>query len=285
MSENFKIGPLCVTVDTAADFRWTDEVRVFSTDLFPAGAKPFVYSMDFIEEFQPVWGNVLHHSDQMMILDVDGHENRVHYLPGTQEPFALSQRIDDFHTRILIDRRAQNALKWDRTLLGFLSLEHDCLHHHAFLLHASYIIYDGQAILFTAPSGNGKSTQADLWATHAGAEIINGDRALIFFENGQWYAGGFPVCGSSSYCLNRTAPLKAIVYLDKAPENRIRRLKGFQPVNFVYSQAFVNRWNSADCRAISDMIIELAGSVPIFHYECTKEPDAVSYLKEAVFNR
>lgn len=283
MSEKFKIGPLCVAVNTSTQFRWTDEVSVFRVDHFPEDATPFVYSLEFVDEFEPVWGTILHHSNQMMIMDVNGHENRVHFLPGTQEPFALAQRMDEYHSTILIDRRAQNALKWDRTLLGLLSMEHDCLKHHAILLHASYIVYNGQAILFTAPSGNGKSTQADLWAAHAGAEIINGDRALIFYQDGQWYAGGFPVCGSSPHCLNRTAPLKAIVYLDKAPANLLRRLSGFQPVNYIYSQSFVNRWNSDDCRAISDMILALADGVPIFHYECTKEPDAVTHLRDAIF--
>lgn len=279
MCERFQIGPVSLLVDTAAEFRWTEEVRVFRTEAFPLDAKPFVYRMAFIEEFAPLWGSILHHSGQMLIMDVEGRENRIHFLPGTQEPFALMRRIDDLHVEIMIDRRAERALKWDRTLLGLFALEHDCLQHHAFLLHASYIIHEGKAILFTAPSGNGKSTQADLWKKYAGAQIINGDRAMVFFENGQWYAGGFPVCGSSDYCLNRTAQLKAIVYLEKATENNLHQLTGLQIIRYLYGQTFVNRWNKQDCSAVSDMLIELSQDVPVFRYACTKEPDAVLDLR------
>lgn len=37
-------------------------------------------------------------------------------------------------------------------------LDYDC-----FQLHASVIRVNGHGILFSAPSGTGKSTQADLW--------------------------------------------------------------------------------------------------------------------------
>ena len=37
------------------------------------------------------------------------------------------------------------------------------LQRSAVILHASYIDWDGSAILFTGPSGTGKSTQAELW--------------------------------------------------------------------------------------------------------------------------
>lgn len=283
MKVNFKIGPVCLSVDTPADFPWTDEVSVFRIDEIPSGAEPFHYSLEFVRDFEPIWGTTLYRTPQMIVMDVEGQETRIHFLPGMQEPFAFSRRLNENHTKIQIDARAKNALKWDRNLLGLFSLEHDCLLRDGFLLHASYIISNDHAIIFTAPSGSGKSTQANLWAEYQRAEIINGDRTLLYRKDRRWYASGFPVCGSSPHCLNRTAPVRAIVFLEKAPENTAHQLNGFQALRKIYSQSIVNRWNPSDCQAVSDMIIDLAHHGKLFHYACTKEPDAVSCLKQIIF--
>ena len=49
----------------------------------------------------------------------------------------------------------------------------------ALVFHASYVGCDGGAMLFTAPSGTGKSTQAELWRVHRGARVLNGDKAAV----------------------------------------------------------------------------------------------------------
>ena len=278
----FQIGPLHLAVEVPMELPWTRECAVFRRAALPAHADPFTYTIAFTDQFQPIRGRVVNQGRQMLVMDAEGTECRVHTLPGSGEPFALTRRLDDRHYRILIDSRARNALKWDRNLLGLMALEHDCIRLDAFLLHASCVIHDGCAVLFCGPSGQGKSTQADLWQRHAGAEIVNGDRTLVFSRDGVWYAGGFPVCGSSEHCLDRTAPLKALVFLEKAPENQTQALSPLQAMKRFYSQAFINRWNSADCAAVRNMLITVAGSIPTFHYRCTKEADAVTFLRQSI---
>ena len=70
------------------------------------------------------------------------------------------------------------------------------------VLHSAYIITrQGQGILFSGPSGIGKSTQAALWQRYAGAEIVNGDRALVRPDTGTvsgvFYAGTSGISGTS----------------------------------------------------------------------------------------
>lgn len=282
MTFYFQIGPLPLRVESPVDFPWTAEVAVFRRDHPPTQVPAVSYSLSFVDQFQPIYGRVLHRSGQMMALDAEGLEHRIHFLPATGEPFAVTRRLDPLRYEILIDSRARRALKWDRNLLGLLALEHDCLCRDAFLLHAAYVISDGQAILFSAPSGHGKSTQADLWAAQAGAKIVNGDRALVFRRDGRWFAGGFPVCGSSDFCLDEAAPLGAMVFLEKAPENQAITLTPPQTLRRFYSQVFVNRWNADDCGAVSNLLIALSENIPVFHYRCTKEADAVTHLRQRI---
>ena len=45
------------------------------------------------------------------------------------------------------------------------------LKYNGIILHSSFINFENKAILFSAPSGTGKSTQADLWKKYKNAEI------------------------------------------------------------------------------------------------------------------
>lgn len=49
----------------------------------------------------------------------------------------------------------------------------------ALVLHCAYMQREGKAILFSAPGGTGKTTQATLWEKHRGTRVVNGDKALI----------------------------------------------------------------------------------------------------------
>lgn len=280
MYNYLKIGPVNLSVSISEQLPWKDEVKVFQIPEQDEREECVQYTVEFVKTFEPIWGNVLYSNGSMIVMDVDGKEYRIHLLSSTNEPFALIEHVSNAKISILIDERMIPALKWDRNLVGLFSLEHVCLLWNAFLLHASYIIYHDQAIVFTAPSGTGKSTQAELWKKYENAEIINGDRTLIMFKDGKWFASGFPVCGSSPYCKNKTAAIKAIVCLEQGLENDICELSPIKALGKIYSQAFVNKWNPNDCNRISMHISSLVQAVSVYHYSCTKDEKAVLVLKD-----
>lgn len=113
-----------------------------------------------------------------------------------------------------------------KPVLNALEAEHLVTEQNGCIFHCSFIRWNGKAVLFTAPSQTGKSTQAELWHLHRDARIINGDRAAVGLVNGVPMAQAIPFAGSSQYCVNRSVPLKAIVCLGQAKENRIMPLTG-----------------------------------------------------------
>lgn len=68
-----------------------------------------------------------------------------------------------------------------------------------FMLHASAIVVDNKAYLFSAPSGTGKSTHTKLWQECFGdkAIIINDDKPAIRIEEGKCFAYGTPFSGKT----------------------------------------------------------------------------------------
>ena len=168
------------------------------------------------------------------------------------------------------------------TVLKTLMAEHLIARNGGFVFHCSFVDRNGKAILFTAPSGTGKSTQAELWKKLRGAEIINGDRAAVRLVDGKLMAEGIPFAGSSEYCKNRSLPVEAIVCLGQAPVTAIREIRGYEAFSKIWEGVSVNTWDREDMERVSEVVQCAAAGLPIFHLPCTPDESAVIALEEAL---
>lgn len=170
-------------------------------------------------------------------------------------------------------------------LENFFCIEKLLIRFDAMILHSCHIQKDRQAILFTAPSGTGKSTQGDLWQIYRGAEVINGDRTIIRKRNGTWYAYGAPFCGTSNIHLNRQAPIKAIVVLRQASEDHAEQIFGHRAFFAIYSEVTVNSWNDIFVQKALNWVAKLLEEIKIYRFLCTKNPEAVDALESVLDGR
>lgn len=148
------------------------------------------------------------------------------------------------------------------------------------LMHASYIGYKGEGILFSADCGVGKSTQAELWRRYMGAEVINGDKAGVAVQPDGVYVYGLPFCGTSGICKNKSLPLKAIVLLGQATENKIARITGVQAIQSLLGNVYLDFKTPGETQQCIDTIIELLRTVPVYRLDCTPDKRAVEKLAE-----
>lgn len=146
-------------------------------------------------------------------------------------------------------------------------------------MHASYIDWNGQAILFAAASGTGKSTQAALWERYAGAEILNGDRVLLREREQIWNAYGYPCCGSSDICVNRNLPLRAIVILEQGSENQVSEIPAGEKIRTLLAGIEVYRWSIREIDKALELAEQIARKVPVVKFVCRPEEGAVTVLK------
>lgn len=165
-----------------------------------------------------------------------------------------------------------------KTMMLAMELEHQITGSGAVLLHAASVLYNGKAILFTAPSGVGKSTQADLWCRHRGARLLNGDRAVV--RGG--VVCGVPLCGSSRVAENVTAPIGAIVYLSQAPDNTLTRLTGARAFQRIWEGCSLDLWEREDMARGVEAVTRIATTVPVYHLSCTPDIQAVELLEKGL---
>lgn len=123
-------------------------------------------------------------------------EERSIGVKGRTGPYAECRELSETEAEIFFLKDDMESLRPDTVFTSLFSFERRMICHESLILHCAYIKHEGKAILFSAPSGTGKSTKADLWEKYRGSRTVNGDRALLRKKNGIWHACGWPVCGS-----------------------------------------------------------------------------------------
>lgn len=185
-------------------------------------------------------------------------------------------------TDIRVKRDALKGYIPAKTVINGLESEHLVVARDGFLFHCSYIAWQGSAILFTAPSGVGKSTQAELWRRYRGAEVINGDRAVVRLGEMGVEAWGVPFSGSSGISHKSCLPVKAIVCLSQAPETTIRPLAGVRAFRQIWEGCSLHTWDKNDVSRCSDTVLRVVRQVPVFHLACTPDETAIHALEGAL---
>jgi ABC-type nitrate/sulfonate/bicarbonate transport system, ATPase component len=137
------------------------------------------------------------------------------------------------------------------------------------LMHASVIKHNNKGFMFLGKSGTGKSTHSRLWLEHiAGSELLNDDNPVIRVINGQAYVFGTPWSGKTPCYKNDNAPLKGIVKLSQAPENKIKKLSTLHGYAAVLPACSGMRWEEAIASGIHRTVEKLASSVACYHLGC-----------------
>ncbi len=190
---------------------------------------------------------------------------------------------DTSHSETFFTPRSFPIMADNRFMWSSLSLAQLVLIQNAFFIHSSYISVNGKAVLFSAPCGTGKSTQAALWEKYRDAEIINGDKAGILVENGV-HACGVPFCGTSGICKNKTFPLGAIVLLSQSKTNTVTRLGGAEALQGIMKNIYLDFTVPCERLKCTDLLIELLSEVPVYHLGCTPDEEAVITLEKTLIS-
>lgn len=151
------------------------------------------------------------------------------------------------------------------------------------LLHASAVVVDGRAYLFSAPCGTGKSTHTQLWLRVFGdrARILNDDKPALRLEDGVWYAYGTPWSGKHDISANIRVPVAGICFLRQAKENTIEPFAGVRAIFALLEQTA--RPAGADLRQqLMVLLDKLLTRVPVWQMGCNMDPQAALVSYEAM---
>ncbi len=180
---------------------------------------------------------------------------------AVEEGLKIRKFKDPFLERASIQRRVADFL----------------LEHNTLMFHGSTVSVDGQAYLFTAPCGTGKSTHTRLWRELFGerAIMVNDDKPFLQITSSAVFAYGSPWSGKHGLATNVRVPLKGICSLQRGRENVISPAEIKDLISLLRHQAHTP--DDAELQVkVNSLVDSLADIVPLWVMRCNKELDAAS---------
>lgn len=201
--------------------------------------------------------------------------------PRDDTPYAVGQYdYDNGEIRIDYLEKGAHCVSELHNSFFHIGFESILIHRQRLCLHAACVDTPLGGILFSGPSGIGKSTQADLWCSHRGGKLINGDRPILSRHDNGWLAWGSPYAGSSRCHVNESCSVTAIIILEQGKECSIQRLNVSEAFRAVWSGLTINSWDKRFVEKAFDLTMDLINTVPVYRYTCTPDEYAVDYLEQ-----
>ena len=144
------------------------------------------------------------------------------------------------------------------------------------LMHASVTMKDGKGYMFLGKSGTGKSTHSQLWIDNIeGCSLLNDDNPVLKVgEDGEVRVYGSPWSGKTPCYRNLNVPVGAIVSLNQAKVNKIRR----QTLPEAYASVYVSFSGYRFMKKMADGLhitnAQVVGSVPCYQLDCLPNAEA-----------
>ena len=214
---------------------------------------------------------------------MDGKLVRCFFTDYTEELYGILYPVSDGVWDVYYLEQWKHLFNSMDKLFFHLAFERQMVESDAIILHSSLIDVNGVGVLFSGPSGIGKSTQADLWYQFEGAKIINGDKVILRKEDGVWFGYGSPFAGSSKIYCDVKVPICAVAFLNRAVDVcSCRRLDLLEAFKKMYSQTTLNSWNESFSVKSSEMIGDFCMDVFAFELRNRKDYSSVKCLKETL---
>ena len=155
------------------------------------------------------------------------------------------------------------------------------LEHNGTYLHASAVVLDGKAYLFSADSGTGKSTHTEKWCRLFGATYLNDDKPALRLVDGVWMAYGTPWSGKHDLSAPIGVPLGGIAFLKRGQENTIRRLAASEAIPEVLKQSLW-KLGSEQMSIHLELVDKLLRQIPVWELICKNEDAAALVSRDAM---
>ena len=149
------------------------------------------------------------------------------------------------------------------------------------IMHGAAVAKDGEAYIFTAPSGTGKTTRLRFWMElYPDSVIINGDKPMICVTGPRLLACGTPWAGKEGWNSTIQVPIRAIFLLERAEQDSVEEISIAEALLTLIRQTYIEQTPEEDMKRIQ-MLKLMEGKVHFFRYRSTMTAESVRMAYEA----
>ena len=131
-----------------------------------------------------------------------------------------------------------------------------------FLVHAASAIRNGKAFIFSGISGAGKTTISRL--APADVTLLTDEVSFVRREGDQYFACGTPFAGELARVgANQSAPLRALFFLEKGPQNRIESISPTEAIQRLMRNILFFAHDPELVKLVFQSVCEFASVVPM----------------------
>ncbi len=148
------------------------------------------------------------------------------------------------------------------------------------IVHGSGIILKEKGFLFMGHSDAGKTTLMKIFQGHT--KILNDDRIIVRRENSSFYIYGTPWHGELSLVAPDRVPLKAILFLNQAKENKVEKIEGLEAFKRLYGCTIKALVTELWAKNALDICQALCREVPCYNLYFNKTEGVISTIEKGV---
>ena len=169
------------------------------------------------------------------------------------------------------------------TLAVYRRIAEKMVEYDTFLFHGSAVAVEGEAYLFTASSGTGKSTHTRLWRQLLGdrAVMVSDDKPLIRADGSTVRVFGTPYNGKHRLGCDMSAILKAVCILERSKDNHIEEIDAAQAYPMLIQQTY-RPDSPLGLMKTMELIDRLASGVKLYRLGCNMDISAAKIAYEAM---
>ena len=172
--------------------------------------------------------------------------------------------------------------EWEYMIFGS-GFYNNIINFDGMMLHASAVVVDGKAYLFSAPCGTGKSTHTSLWLKLFGdqAYIINDDKPAIRMVDGEFYVYGTPFSGKHDISRNTRVKLGGLCFISQAEENEISVMDSKDVIVNILEQT-IRRLSMENMDKMLTVVDKMLSNITVYSLKCNMDLSAAKLSYETM---
>lgn len=204
--------------------------------------------------------------NSLILLDPDYKQGLLLFNPATREfPLDIGSLLADPLTKILTAGRL--------------------IKEQGIILHASAIKTAKGVLVFTGPSGAGKTTLCRFSQQFADCEQLCDERIVIRVNPASptgYQAYGTPWPGQGNIYNRIDGPLLGLFLIHHFAENQLQPANDLNAVSWLVRETFPPSWHPEGLSFLFDFYSRLVKEVPCFNYGFVPTPDAITFARNAL---